>query len=565
MSVDPPGLGTNITAGAAIYMKEIILQNEALLLEVEQLRFLVKEKGLDQLRQLREENEGLRQQLKLSESQLVERTHQLEVLESAYDRFDGVHTVVQELADQQRLLSEMREQSVTLEEQNAALKTELLKMSGSEDELRRALQEAEQSRQMLETKVIELHASMEEMKLRLEIMETSKCAAERALEEAKAANTEMQAHAEALQEKCEALNTRLCDTKRKAEETFQIKTEKQIKLEIKLQEELRVAKEALVAQQQEASKALLQQRNRLEQTLRQESAELRRTLEAKEQSLREQVRQNMIQKEEIALLNAEKESMKCRQQELPTDLSRLKNRLKELTEETSKKEALQQRFQQMLTSTTATNSDIKHLFEQMLDYQERRDEEMLTMVAVEQIKRDDMKNAYEVDLEKLRTELKTLTYEIHTLQCGRAPAVAERKTAVTSLVSCDTAQHEKVAMGASQTRRPQTAQTNAKLPMPLAPNKTPGPSTRTGGSGGDDVGVGGGNDSNIIDDLWCHPPQRASGGHATAQHHPAPLRSSHVRHPELLVCSRCTLVNKPGKTLCDVCGASLRKKLPSVE
>ncbi|ESL07977.1 hypothetical protein TRSC58_04328 [Trypanosoma rangeli SC58] len=556
MSVDPPGLGTNITSGAATYMEEIILQNEALLLEVEQLRFLVKEKGLDQLRQLREENEGLRQQLKLSESQLVERTHQLEVLESAYDRFDGVHSVVQELAEQQCLLSEMREQCVTLEQQNAVLKTELLKMSGSENEVRSALQEAEQSRQMLEEKAIELRASMEEMKLRLETMETSKCLAERALEEAKAANAEMQAHAEALQEKCEALTTRLCDTEREAKEKFQIKTEKQIMLERELQEELRVAKEALVAQQQEASKALLQQCNQWEQTLRQESAELRRTLEAKEQSLREQVRQNMIQKEEIALLSAENESMRRRQQELPTDVSRLKNRLKELSEETSKKEALQQRFQQMLTSTTATNSDIKRLFEQMLDYQERRDEEMLTMVAVEQIKRDDMKKAYEVDLEKLRTELKTLTYKIHTLQRERGPAVAENRTAVTSLASCDAAQHETVAMGTSQTRRPQTARTNAKLPMPLVPNKTPGLAARTGGRGGG--GAGGGSDSNIVNDLWCHSPQGASGGHATAQHHhPAPLRSSHVRHSELLVCSRCTLLNKPGRTFCDACGASL--------
>ncbi|RNF24690.1 uncharacterized protein Tco025E_02370 [Trypanosoma conorhini] len=578
MSADLSGLTTSGTAGAATYMEEIILQNEALLLEVEQLRSLVKGKGLDQLHRLRDENESLRQQLKLSESKLAERTHQLEVLEAAYDRFDGVHSVMQELTEQRNVLSEMREQCATLEQQNSALKSELVKLSHSEDEARSSLQETEQRCQMLKEEAIKLRVSMEKMKSDLATIETSKCSAERALEEAKLANAELRAHSQALENKCEALNARLCETECEAREYSRIKTEKQIgaekelqelrdeaaaretrlraveQLRAELQEELRVTKAALAAQEESASKALLQQRDQLEETLRRESAELRQALEARERSLREQLTQNMVLKEEVTLLSAEKELLRSRQQELPPGVSRLKKRLKELSDETSKKEALQQRFQNMLTSSTATNSDIKHLFEQMLDYQERRDEEMLTMVAVERIKKDDMEKVYEGKLGKLHAELKNLTYEIHTLKNERGGAVAEIASAGSLLLSPGATQDGAVAAGGNQRQRPLASQANVKAPVPSVPNETLGPVARAGG-GGDGVG---GSDSNVLDNLWRPLSERADGGNATVQSlRPVPLCSPQVRHAELLVCSRCTLHNKPGSTVCEACGFSL--------
>ncbi|EKF33501.1 hypothetical protein MOQ_002631 [Trypanosoma cruzi marinkellei] len=571
MSNDPSDTAVICATSDTTYMEEIILQNEALLLEVEQLRSVVKGKGLDQLQQLRGENERLQQLLKLSESQLAERTHQLEVLESAYNRFDGVHSAIHELTEQQKALSETKEQCISLEEQNTALKTELVKVSTSEEEVRKALQETERSRHMLEEEVTKLRAAVAEKNSRLENVENLKCSAEEALEGANASIAKLQAHSEDLEAKYEALKRRLRDAEQEACEASRIRNEKHNLIEkeledlrakkaigetrlmeaervqARLQEELRLARNALAAKEQDTSRTLLQQRDQVEMKLKLETGNLQRALEEKEQSLRQQVEQNIRLKEELSMLSAEKDILMRRKQGGPVDVLQLQNRLKELSDETSKKEALQQRFQEMLKSSTATNSDIKHLFAQMLDYQEQRDEEMRTMIAIERIKTEDMKNMYELNLQKLRAEEKSLVYEIQKLKSEGVASVTRRIASAEAEISHEGTQYGGVATGNSF-----MPQADANPPMFVGPTERVHPVARAGGS---DLG---GTSGNIANDLWQNSLSRADRVHTTATNYePAHLRVHQGERFSLLACPRCTLLNQPGITNCEVCGASL--------
>ncbi|KAF5219887.1 hypothetical protein ECC02_007114 [Trypanosoma cruzi] len=571
MSNDPSDAAIICATSDTTYMEEIILQNEALLLEVEQLRSVVKGKGLDQLQQLRGENERLQQLLKLSESQLAERTHQLEVLESAYNRFDGVHSAIHELTKQQKALSEMKERCISLEEHNTALKTELVKTSESEEELRKALQETERSHHVLEEEVNKLRASVTETKSRLENVENLKCSAEEALEGAKASIAKLQAHSEDLEEKNEALKRRLRDAEQEACEESRIRNgrhtliEKELedlrakkaigekklmeaeRAQARLQEELRLAREALAAKEQDTSRTLLQQRDQVERKLKLEFGNLQRALEERERSLRQQVEQNIRLKEELTMLSAENDILMRRKQREPVDVLQLQNRLKELSDEKSKKEALQKRFQEMLKSSTATNSDIKHLFAQMLDYQERRDEEMRTMIAIERIKTEDMKNMYELNLEKLRAEQKSLVYEIQTLKSEGDASLTRRIAPAEAEISHEGTQYGAVAVGNSL-----MPQANANPPMFVGPTERVHPVARVGGS---DVG---GTSVSIAHDLWQRSLTRADRVQTTAiNYEPAQLRSPQGERLSLLACPRCTFLNQPGITKCEVCGASL--------
>ncbi|KEG09652.1 hypothetical protein DQ04_04861000 [Trypanosoma grayi] len=553
MSGSPTASAVNRDASDAAYMESLIFRNEELLLEVEKLRAIIHEKGLDRLQSLREENEELRQQLRLSESHLQEKEHQLEVLESAYSRFDGVHSALLELAEQRKAASDMLEQFETIKQQNSALKTELLKLNRAEEEARGAQEEAEQRCHKLDGEVAEFRTA-------LDAAIAARDAALTDREAADASSANAQARAKEWQERHAAVTEQLSALQQEADKRSRLRTEKQGEVTEdlrRMQDELLVARRALTEKDNEQALVLAEQQDMHEKqgrVLQNEIMDLRQAVKERETHLQQYRTKVEETQKQVDALKAEKEMLVRRYEANPNDVAELQKRLKELQEETSKKDMLQLRFATMLASSTSTNSDVKELFEAMLDYQERRDEELQTKLLIQQIQAEDMQKVYKINIRKLRAENESLMAEILFLREAHAAAVAPGRGRGGGRLN-QAAHHDAPAATTTAgavgeddgTPRRHEVYQDIESPSPAQPKEVRHPHNIT------DSG------SSLLDDLWRVSSPRPAAAQPTARYHDphAPVREE-TRASDVVCCPRCTLLNQSNATACDACGHSLR-------
>ncbi|ORC93535.1 uncharacterized protein TM35_000014120 [Trypanosoma theileri] len=549
----------------AAYMEELIIKNEELLLEVNRLQHIIKDKGLDQVHALREENKTLR--------------HQLELLEVEHNSRDGIHSALKDLSEQFRTTYNSSSECKTLEQQNMALKQELLRVTMSEEEARRAQQEAERRGVGLNEEITKLRTALQELTSQLEIMEKEKKEAEALHKEAVKSLQESLAHTHELQEQHAALNEKISAATLEATEQSRLKREKHSLLEQELaglreahmqseeqcqvmedqkaalRNQLRVAQEALLTREKEFSIELSKQREELEEMRRKEVEELKRGMQEKEIRLQHHIEKYLSINQQMEIIKAENHAIMERYGMKPEDVAELQKRVNELREERSRKDELQQRYQAMLSSSTSINSEIKDLFVSMLDYQERQEEEMLTMLRIQQIQQEEEKKVYEYNIRKLREENKTLGCKIKILIEEHANA---NRTAPTTTTTSTTSTTEPVTTNETSWNLPQGG--NSLLPPYTRETARPNPPAWVPNTGSNSEGRSGSSNNNTMNDMmWGQSalPPMNSGAPAAWYHDPRNPSGGAQQSRGCVPCPRCTLNNKPGATVCEVCGSPI--------